>query len=150
MKSYPLIWGLFHKSLQGSLLNNQNSMQSKAFFFRESKSKDFFFEWSLNRKDGIVFVLGLSHQQLFRGCHLEWSTWLPVIIHYPEDTWYICLHELLMFIVLLIGKYTIPMDPSHGLGIVGEKLPLPVTQKSPWLWVLPEGPLISRDPQLHF
>lgn len=120
MKSYPLMWGLFHKSLQGFLLNIQDSMESTAFlFFRGSKSKDYFFEWSLNRKDCTVFVMGLSHQQLFRGCHLEWSTGLPVIIHYPEDTWYICLHELLMFIVLLIGKYTIPMDPSHRLGTVG-------------------------------
>ena len=36
MKYYPVIRGLFHKPLQGSLLNNQDSVESKAFYFRDS------------------------------------------------------------------------------------------------------------------
>ena len=32
MKSYPVMWGLFHKPLQGSILDNQYIVLSKAFF----------------------------------------------------------------------------------------------------------------------
>ena len=96
MKSYPVMWGLFHKTMKyGSLLNNQDSMESIWGFFRGS------YDWrwevfSCNRKieDGNLSIptgwwfqrfdiFTLEEMIQFGGC--IFFKWVGSITNYPPE-----------------------------------------------------------------